>query len=337
MAEKTPVSVLQELCVQENASVPMYEPIQHESDPKMFAYVVEAFGFCAKGSGRSKREAKHEASANLLEILKQIDRFKSKFNVVPQTPRPSSETDAVGTLLDICVQRNWPIALFEEMQAYGEPHRPRFTIVCSLSSIQRTGTSTTKKSAKQLAAKAMLDVVQNISQNEELQQVATLDAEPTEKILKTYRELKKSDNKYTAIRLRDRHQYFRQLPAEDRNKAYDILMKDGAMTDSSQEIVDLTCRALNLKYQIKAIPDHPERVKAFILLGDYDCKRTNDRPGDLFILAALFNENNIKTRSADMNGVRVESATKEGAHIIAAPNSKYTGSFNVTFADENDI
>lgn len=66
MAEKTPVSVLQELCVQENESVPMYEPIQHESDPKMFAYVVGAFGFLAKGSGRSKREAKHEASANLL-------------------------------------------------------------------------------------------------------------------------------------------------------------------------------------------------------------------------------------------------------------------------------
>lgn len=66
-------------------------------------------------------------------------------------------------------------------------------------------------------------------------------------------------------------------------------------------------------------------------------KRTNDRPGDLFILAALFEENDIETRAADMNGVRVESATKGGAHIIAAPNSKYTGSFNVTFANENDI
>lgn len=66
MAEKTPVSVLQELCVQENESVPMYEPLAHESDPKMFSYIVQAFGCYAKGSGRSKREAKHEASANLL-------------------------------------------------------------------------------------------------------------------------------------------------------------------------------------------------------------------------------------------------------------------------------
>lgn len=166
------------------------------------------------------------------------------------------------------------------MQAYGEPHRPKFTIVCKLASIQRTGTSTTKKSAKQLAAIAMLDVVQNISQcDAEEQQVATLDAEPTEKIIKTYRDLKKSDTKYNVIKLRHRHNYLRRLPADDRTKAYKILMTDEAMTDSSKEIVDLTCRSLNLKYEVKDIPDHPDHFKAFILLGDYDCvivgKETN--------------------------------------------------------------
>lgn len=66
MAEKTPVSLLQELCIQESCTVPMYESIQHESDPKMFTFLVEAFGCYAKGSGRSKREAKHDASANLI-------------------------------------------------------------------------------------------------------------------------------------------------------------------------------------------------------------------------------------------------------------------------------
>lgn len=66
MSEKTPVSVLQELCIQEHGHVPMYESIPHESDPKMFTFVVEAFGLFAQGSGRSKREAKHDASANLI-------------------------------------------------------------------------------------------------------------------------------------------------------------------------------------------------------------------------------------------------------------------------------
>lgn len=66
MSEKTPVSLLQELCIQENAPVPMYEGVPHETDPKMFAFYVNAFGLSGKGSGRSKREAKHEASANLI-------------------------------------------------------------------------------------------------------------------------------------------------------------------------------------------------------------------------------------------------------------------------------
>lgn len=66
MAEKTPVSTLQELCIQEKVRVPMFESIPHGSDAKMFAFAVEAFGIFSKGSGRSKQEAKHDACANLI-------------------------------------------------------------------------------------------------------------------------------------------------------------------------------------------------------------------------------------------------------------------------------
>lgn len=44
----------------------MFEPIPHETDPKMFVFVVAACGILSKGSGRSKREAKHDACANLM-------------------------------------------------------------------------------------------------------------------------------------------------------------------------------------------------------------------------------------------------------------------------------
>lgn len=66
MTEKTPVSALTELCNQERVPVPMFESIPHENDPKMFSFIVEAFGIYAKGSGRNKRDAKHDACANLL-------------------------------------------------------------------------------------------------------------------------------------------------------------------------------------------------------------------------------------------------------------------------------
>lgn len=66
MTEKTPASALKELCNQGKVSEPMFESIPHESDPKMFAYVVGAFDMFAKGSGRTKREARHNACANLM-------------------------------------------------------------------------------------------------------------------------------------------------------------------------------------------------------------------------------------------------------------------------------
>lgn len=47
-----------------------------------------------------------------LGILKQSDQFSEKLKQVPQAPCSSSDKDAVGTLLDICVQRNWPIATY---------------------------------------------------------------------------------------------------------------------------------------------------------------------------------------------------------------------------------
>lgn len=43
-------------------------------------------------------------------MLAKMEQYKSKLSTVPQTPRPTTEADAVGTLLDICVQRNWPVA-----------------------------------------------------------------------------------------------------------------------------------------------------------------------------------------------------------------------------------
>lgn len=48
----------------------------------------------------------------VLGLLSKLDRFKNKLASVPQTPRPATEVDAVGALLDICVQRTWPIAKY---------------------------------------------------------------------------------------------------------------------------------------------------------------------------------------------------------------------------------
>lgn len=157
------------------------------------------------------------------------------------------------------------------MQACGEPHRPEFTVVCQVSSIKCTGTASTKKGAKQIAAQSMLTIVQNISQHECEQQVASVDAEPTEKLFRTYRELKKSDIKPISIRIRHRHNYFMRLPGEDRQAAYEIIKSDGATIGTSKDKVDLICKALKVRYEIKDIPDHPNQHKIFMLTGEFEC------------------------------------------------------------------
>lgn len=65
-SEKTPVAVLTELCVAEGVIHPMFEEFSHETIPRMFVCNGNAFNIHGSGSGRSKKEAKHEASANII-------------------------------------------------------------------------------------------------------------------------------------------------------------------------------------------------------------------------------------------------------------------------------
>lgn len=116
----------------------------------------------------------------------------------------------------------------------------------------------------------MLQFVQSISQNENQQQIATVDAEPVEKTFRTYRELKKSDIKPIEIRLRDRHNHFMRLPEEDRKPAIEILLDNSEIYGTNKDRVDLVCKALKTPYEVQSVPNHPN-LKVFILSGEYDC------------------------------------------------------------------
>ena len=161
---------------------------------------------------------------------------------------------------------------FELQQSAGESHCPSFTYVCQVSNIKRTGTFSTKKGAKQIAAREMLEIVQNFVQNDEGKQIATVDAEPPEKIFRAYRELKQIPAKAKMQRLRDRHKFFLRLPQADRAEAKKILMNDGSVIyGTAKDRVDLTCASLKLNYEVKDIPNHRQRFKVFYLCDDHDC------------------------------------------------------------------
>lgn len=66
MDEKSPISILQEFCVQEKFPYPEYEIINNENDIKLFDCTVFALKLYGRGYGRSKAEAKQNACVELI-------------------------------------------------------------------------------------------------------------------------------------------------------------------------------------------------------------------------------------------------------------------------------
>lgn len=73
------------------------------------------------------------------------------------------------------VVRFCTICRFDVRRTGGEEHRPIFTARCEASFIKRKATASSKKDAKQLAARAVLDVIQSEGDNQPQLAVAVLD------------------------------------------------------------------------------------------------------------------------------------------------------------------
>ncbi|KAJ8964253.1 hypothetical protein NQ317_003556 [Molorchus minor] len=62
-----------------------------------------------------------------------------------------------GPLKDICLENKIPDPIFTPVSDVGPPHSREFTFECSIASIKTVATGSTKKMAKQMAAKMMLE------------------------------------------------------------------------------------------------------------------------------------------------------------------------------------
>lgn len=119
----------------------------------------------------------------------------------------------------------------------------------------------------------MLNIVQQLPpQNDDQKQIAPLDFEPPEKVMRTYRELKKNDIKPEAINLSQRHNFFMRLELTDRIAATKILEGEESMFcgNSRLDMLDLVCKALKLTYEVDNVPNHPSNYKMFVFTGDFD-------------------------------------------------------------------
>lgn len=155
---KAPVSALQEYLMKKRLPLPSYEfsNVSDKGSPT-FQCIVTALSEMAIGLGRSKSAAKHEAAENILRKFQASDRG---VHYAPQANMP--EFDAVSPLRQMCVERNYPYPQFEITQG-GDQVAPKFTCKCSVATLSCSATSSSKKWARQLAAQAVMELVDGVS------------------------------------------------------------------------------------------------------------------------------------------------------------------------------
>uniref|UniRef100_A0A1L8DGT8 Putative staufen n=2 Tax=Nyssomyia neivai TaxID=330878 RepID=A0A1L8DGT8_9DIPT len=255
--KKTPVTLLQEVCVKNKVNVPIYQEIPNPVD-KMFTIQVEALDEIAEGSAPSKQEAKHIAAALLLQ---KIEKDWQTLNIASYEKVNRAESDYVSTLMDICIQGNHPLASFTEIDARGPSHAPTFTYRCEVGEIKRTAEHTTKKGAKQLAAKEMVDVIQKMYPDNKkvlvpLSEAKKMEEEQTQRKFKNYREWKNSDLKtLPGVKLADRHNFFANLADTDPEK-YANAMLVFQIAEPDEEEAHLLAKALGYKLFVTNEPGY---------------------------------------------------------------------------------
>ncbi|XP_071050440.1 protein Loquacious isoform X3 [Onthophagus taurus] len=173
---KTPVSVLQEV-LSRRGITPKYELVQIEGaiHEPIFRYRVFLNNdYIATGTGRSKKEAKHAAAKNLLDLIVG-DTTPEQAN--PTTNAPTNDITSqvvspfddkimgnpIGWLQEMCMSRRWPPPSYDMEHEEGLPHERQFTIACKVLKFREIGTGKSKKLAKRMAAHKMWQQLQDLS------------------------------------------------------------------------------------------------------------------------------------------------------------------------------
>lgn len=319
MENKSSVSALQEYCAQTKTGVPVYDYIDGEDGGyvcKVVLMDVEAYGngkdnppiiytvyIKHRLAGRSKRDAKHLAAANIMRKLSKLPGFSSLATDAVRKDEAAASgvvdemtninRDMLKELRDYCVRHDMPLPTIEIVQQSGTPNAPEFVACCSVASIKRYGKSDKKKDARQRAAIEMLWVISNDSDTSkpDNQLVSTkppqggaaagaVDLESSfedveterRRKFKTYRELTDAgveDNGST--KLCDRHNYFKTYFPHLKEEAFKALRADDDYETPKQQMMAVLS-ALKLTPRITQLEAKSMEPMLQIELNcDYDC------------------------------------------------------------------
>ncbi|XP_035223630.1 interferon-inducible double-stranded RNA-dependent protein kinase activator A homolog isoform X1 [Stegodyphus dumicola] len=175
-AQKTPISLLQELCAQQGMT-PDYKLMSVEGavHAPTFMYRVQVNEVVATATGQSKKKAKHAAAKAVLErLLSKDGEYPQGFlsdgvtvnaeNLTEIISEPAAvpaaeenvEGNPVGALQELCMKRKWQPPYYETEKATGLPHEKVFSIMCVVDNHTTSGEGKSKRLAKRQAADNML-------------------------------------------------------------------------------------------------------------------------------------------------------------------------------------
>ncbi|KAL6484653.1 hypothetical protein MHYP_G00066980 [Metynnis hypsauchen] len=171
-ADKTPIQVLHEYGAK-TGRPPVYvmERADGEAHQPLFVFSVTVGDVTCSGQGPSKKAAKHEAAEAALKLL-ELDADNS-----PQNPRlenngygaeTNDQPNPVGILQELAMQRAWRLPEYVVCMESGPAHKKEFTVTCRLETLSETGTGSSKKNAKRVAAEKMLEKLQSLSGSPEI-------------------------------------------------------------------------------------------------------------------------------------------------------------------------
>ncbi|KAH8418804.1 hypothetical protein KR222_007536 [Zaprionus bogoriensis] len=298
MENKSSVSALQEFCAKTKTDAPVYDYIDGEDGGYVCKVVL--MDMEAYGNGRSKRDCKHLAAANIMRKLSKLPGF-ADFGLAADAHADASDSLASGVvdemtnmnrdmlkeLRDYCVRHDMPLPSIEIVQQSGTPNAPEFVACCSVASIKRYGKSDKKKDARQRAAIEMLWVISNnTDKSKPDNQLAStkLQSAPTDlesnfedveverrRKFKTYRELTDAgDDADPSVKLCDRHNYFKNYYPHLKEAAIKELRSQ--WYDSPKQQMDTVLAELKLSPRNTELECQSMEPMLMIELNcDYDC------------------------------------------------------------------
>ncbi|KAG8430542.1 hypothetical protein GDO86_000845 [Hymenochirus boettgeri] len=165
---KTPIQVLHEFGTK-TGKAPVYtlEKAEGQAHQPSFTFQVAIGEIVCTGEGASKKIAKHKAAESALNILrgdnsKCLPITETPIRDVSKVPLNQMQSNPVGSLQELAVQKGWRLPEYTLAQESGPPHKREYTITCRVETFVETGSGSSKKVAKRVAAEKLMNRFETI-------------------------------------------------------------------------------------------------------------------------------------------------------------------------------